>query len=169
VSKNKSILATVITVIGGIVVALISNADKITLNFTNVINKYALIPGIILFTIWLIYILTNKFKLVRVENHPIFTQFIYWNHYVESVFELENKGKELVFRELLQGNLNIYKDRLCKLHDDTKNIHNIVEFKSKHLHIFYGILHELENYFSEKNYSKSEMEVLNLVIPKYNK
>jgi len=62
-----------------------------------------------------------------------------------------------------------FKDSLLTLHDDTKNIHNMVEFKNKHVCILYQIVDKLEKHFNSDLYSQEDKKLLNIVIPKFNK
>ena len=166
-NKNKSLIATLIAVVGSIIIALIANAEKISIVATS--GLYIIFIICIIGLIWISYLLLKRKRKKNIKDHPIFTQFMYWNRYLNNSFTLEDKGRELLFREILNVHIDSFRKKLVMLHENTKNINNIVEFKNKHICILYEIIDSLEKHFNDSMYSDEDKNLLNLVIPKFNK
>ena len=167
-NKNKSIFATLLTVIGSIIVAIISNIDKFSGLIVTGIWVYFIPTIIIIGMIWLMYGALGRQKKGHISDHPIFTQFMYWERYLSKTFKLKDIGKSLLFREILNVHIKSFKNSLITLHDDTKDINNIIEFKNKHICILYQIIDKLEKHFYTETYSEEDKKILKLIIPKFN-
>ncbi len=107
---------------------------------------------------------------LRLIYHPVFTRIEYNKNTIRNCFEIRNKGKEILFKEIISKHLDI-----CKLFlkefvnyiDDNKDI-DYNQLENRSVEVLSKIINEL-NYFyiSDTSYSAEEKKVLEIVLEKY--
>ena len=102
-------------------------------------------------------------------NHPVFTRIEFNKNMVMTGFEFKNKGKELVFKEILFQHLNIYKaelEHLCSHLDGQEMDTN--ELLNRSTKAICEIMGKLQNFYvDDASFTDEEKEVLKIVLDKY--
>lgn len=109
----------------------------------------------------------EKLKLV---NHPIFQRIEFDKHIVLTTFEFKNKGKEIVFKEIIVQHLNIYKEvlkELCEEIDSNEKMDatELLNRSTKALNLINQRLQKF--YIDSPNFTIQEKHVLEIVLNKY--
>lgn len=114
----------------------------------------------------------NKVLVPMLVNHPIFSRLEMLKTHIAMSFQMPNKGKELVFKDLLINNIDIWRDvlrelaeKLDGLDDSTENtiLHKIISE-----YFEYGIKN-FSNYYRTNLYTIDEQRSLDIVMAKFNK
>jgi len=102
-------------------------------------------------------------------KHPYFNRAEELKQHLRYSFNLPNKGKELVFKDVLIANIDIRSDLLMKicLDVDAGFIVTSQELLSRHLAAFHQIIEQHQVYFYNKNYSSEEQKALTIVMDKF--
>jgi hypothetical protein len=115
---------------------------------------------------------SNKEKLPELNKHHVFTRLEVLKNHISVNFSVQNKGKELVFKELLNNNLDIWKENLKELADilDTncESMDNVA-FQNTILNQFEKGLVSFSSFYQTESYTNDEQEVLKIVMKKFNK
>lgn len=110
---------------------------------------------------------SDKLKLIY---HPAFTRIQYNKNEIKNCFELRNKGKEILFKEIITKHLDIYKFHLKDFAiyiDNNRNI-NYNELENRSMEVLNKIINELNCfYINDNSYSSEEKKVLEIVLDKY--
>lgn len=138
----------------------------------------AIITGLFgLATIVLTWCLSRKPKEKRIttpklEGHHIFTRLDTLKNHIDVNFTLPNKGKEILFKDMLITNLNVWNTNLRALAielDNKCDQMDSVEFQNTILGHFEKGLQEFASYYRTQNYTHEEQIGLDLVMAKFNK
>lgn len=108
----------------------------------------------------------NKLNLI---NHPVFTRIEFNKNMVMTGFEFKNKGKEVVFKEILVQHLNIYKEELehlCNHLDEQETDAN--ELLNRSTKAICEIMSKLQTFYvNNASFTDEEKGVLRIVLDKY--
>ena len=107
---------------------------------------------------------------VKLSYHPVFTRIEYNKNIIKNCFELKNKGKEILFKELITKHLDIYKLHLKEFVNYIDNNIDIDynELENRSMEVLNKIINELNSfYISDSSYSSEEKKVLEIVLDKY--
>lgn len=111
----------------------------------------------------------NKAK-IKLANHPVFTRIEFYKHIVLTSFEYKNKGKEIVFKEILVQHLSIYNnflEKLCKEIDENDKM-DATELLNKGTRALSDITRYLSDFYKDNvNFTPEEKQVLEIVLDKY--
>lgn len=111
----------------------------------------------------------NKEK-IKIINHPVFTRIEFYKHIVLTSFEYKNKGKEIVFKEILDQHLTIYKiklEELCKSIDENPSM-DTTDLLNKSTQTLSTITESLNNFYkTNAQFTDEEKQVLDIVLDKY--
>lgn len=117
-------------------------------------------------------IFKNKDGKAKLSAHPLFSKVELNKNVILTYFTLENKGKEVVFKEILVNHMDIYKrhtEGLCSVLDDNL-IEDANELYSKSVEVMSNIITDLRTFYKFDNkFTKEEVEVLDIVMSKYNR
>ena len=105
------------------------------------------------------------------KNHHIFSRTEMLRNYIEMKFTLPNKGKELVFRDMILNYIKIWEKELAKLAEQLEEVSddvNSTEFQAIIMKSFNNGTHEFTNYYKNSSYSLDEQQCLGLVMAKFN-
>ena len=107
---------------------------------------------------------------LRLIYHPVFTRIEYNKNTIRNCFEIKNKGKEILFKEIISKHLDICKfflKEFVKYVDINKDI-DYNQLENRSVEVLSKIINEL-NYFyiSDTSYSIEEKKVLEIVLEKY--
>lgn len=110
----------------------------------------------------------DKLKLIY---HPTFTRIEYNKNAIKNCFELKNKGKEILFKEIITKHLDVYRFFLREFViyiDDNNTCIDYNELENRSMEVLNKIINEL-NYFyiNDRSYSSEEKKVLEIVLEKY--
>ena len=106
----------------------------------------------------------------RLEHHPFFNRSESIKHHIDMTFTLDNKGKELVFKEILVNQITIYQKYLHQLciELDQERIDNPQILFQKCMKTIDDMTYEHYHYYKHMtSYSRDEIEVLDKVMKKY--
>jgi len=109
----------------------------------------------------------GKLKLIY---HPAFTRIEYNKNEIKNCFELKNRGKEILFKEIITKHLDIYKCYLKEfaIYIDKNNYIDYNELENRSMEIFNKIINELNCFYvNDMSYSREEKIVLEMVLDKY--
>lgn len=108
----------------------------------------------------------------KLANHHIFTRLEMLKNHIDVNFTLPNKGKEVLFKDMLLNNLSIWKLNLTelalKLDDMSENV-DLVTFQNTILNHFEKGLNDFSNYYKTQGYTYDEQVSLDLVMAKFNR
>lgn len=113
----------------------------------------------------------NKKCKLKITSHPVFTRAELNKNVILTYFMLENKGKEVLFKEILINHMDIYKKHMIIL---CENISDNDSIDSNKLHCesveaINNIICDLRNFYKNNtNYNAEENKVLDIVMLKYN-
>ena len=108
---------------------------------------------------------------VKLCSHPLFAKAELNKNVILSYFTLENKGKEVVFKEILVNHMDIYQKHLKLLCEslDLNRIKDSNELYSKSVELVGNILTDLRTFYLKDNkFTSEEIKVLSIVMSKYN-
>lgn len=104
-------------------------------------------------------------------SHPLFLRVRLNKTNIKSYFVLENKGKEIVFKDILCQHMDIY-NKYAKILCDkyiSKEIDDEDTLYSESVSALDGILTDLRTFYvSDERYSYQEKKALDIVMSKYN-
>lgn len=109
----------------------------------------------------------DKLKLIY---HPAFTRIEYNKNAIKNCFELKNRGKEILFKEIITKHLDIYKLFLKEfvIYIDNNNHIDYNELENRSMEVLNKIISELNCfYINDMSYSSEEKKVLEIVLEKY--
>lgn len=103
------------------------------------------------------------------KNHIFFKKIKSIKNDVNISFHLKNKGKEKIFKHIITEHLNIFSYVLEDfVHDiDSGVIKNPNDLCDRCINDFESILNKLQCFYFNGDYSKEDIEVLNIVMGKY--
>lgn len=114
---------------------------------------------------------SNESERMKLSNHPLFARVELNKNVILTHFRLENKGKEVVFKEILIRHMEIYKKHaldLCANVEDG-NIADSQELYNKSVETLSSIIKDLSQFYKFDNmFSDEERMVLDIVMSKYN-
>lgn len=113
----------------------------------------------------------NKNK-IKITLHPVFSRVELNKNVILTYFTLENKGKEIVFKEVLIKHMDIYKKHmliLCdKIYNDKIIDSNMLRCES--VDTINNIIYDLRTFYKNNTeYNPDENKVLDIIMSKYNK
>lgn len=114
----------------------------------------------------------NNCNKLKITVHPVFTRAELNKNVILTYFILENKGKEILFKEILINHMDIYKKHMIIL---CSNISSNEDINSNKLHCesvdaINNIIYDLRTFYKNNtNYNDEENKVLDIVMAKYNK
>ena len=114
----------------------------------------------------------SKEQTPKLERHHIFTRIETLKNHIEMSFTLPNKGKELLFKDMLINNLEVWKDNLTDLAhtlDETCESMDAVTFQNVILNHFEKGLNDFSMYYKTQAYTYDEQVSLDLVMAKFNR
>ena len=112
----------------------------------------------------------KKAKCQRLIEHPFFNRSESIKHHIDMTFTLDNKGKELVFKEILINQITIYQKYLYDfcLQIEQEELENPQTLLEKCMKALDEMTYAHYNFYKQSsNYSLEEVEVLNKVMKKY--
>lgn len=122
---------------------------------------------------YLVDLKNNKKKTnEKLENHIIFTRIANVKSMLETSFEMQNKGKEAVFKDILKAHISIYEKNLLSIAKmiDNKTIDDKSDLQAKVLKTVNKINDELHNFYMlDSKYDFDEKKVLSIFMFKYEK
>lgn len=114
----------------------------------------------------------NKNNKLKITSHPVFTRAELNKNVILTYFILENKGKEILFKEILINHMDIYKKHMVTLCDNI-SISDPVDSNKLHcesVDAINNIICDLRTFYKNNaNYNAEENKVLDIVMGKYNK
>lgn len=144
--------------------------------FSNTEVMVAIVTGFFgLMTAILVPLLTGKDKekkkaKVKLTSHNVFSRLDTLQGHVERTFTLKNKGKEIVFKDIIANQLSVFRDNLYELAESIDNNDKIekTELCNAYMETYKKILNSIHSYYlSDDRYSADEKLVLNIVMKKY--
>ena len=110
--------------------------------------------------------------MTNLENHPYFERVKAVKNEIKRTFQLPNKGKEILFKDILFTNLDILTERnlllVRKIQKNEDVYKDTTILHKEHLHNLEQILNDLSCYYENSaGYTKDEKEVLRIVMSKY--
>lgn len=107
----------------------------------------------------------------KLSSHPLFSKAEFNKSIILTHFKLENKGKEVVFKDILVNHMDIYKKHslsLCEL-IDSEDIKSSNELYYKSVEVMTSIITDLSTFYKyDTRFSQEEKQVLDIVMTKYN-
>lgn len=111
----------------------------------------------------------KKYSKINLNKHPIFARADLNKNILLTYFSLENKGKEIIFKDILVNHMDIYKKHTETLCNATKEIEDSNQLYTVSVNTMNKIIHDLRTFYKDNNsYSTKDIEVLDIVISKYN-
>ena len=112
----------------------------------------------------------KKTKSQKLKYHPVFAK-IDFDKSLVNTFEFKNRGKEIIFKDILLHHLTIYNDiinKLAKEIDENSDM-NSNELANRAISAVSDIRCQLNNfYIADTTYTTSEKKALKIVLEKYN-
>lgn len=112
----------------------------------------------------------NEHEKLKLIFHPVFTRIDFYKNIVLNTFEFKNKGKEIVFKEILVQHLGIYKEILMDLCEaiDNKEEMDTNELRNRSINCISEINVKLNTFYVDNcKFTDDEKKVLDIVIGKY--
>ena len=112
----------------------------------------------------------NNNKTQKLKYHPVFQKIEFNKDLVQS-FDFKNKGKELVFKEILNTHLEIYNKMLKEFVEavDSAEDMDSNELTNRAVAVISDIRDEILTFYeNDKSYTEDEREAIKIVIAKYN-
>lgn len=107
----------------------------------------------------------------KLSSHPLFARVEFSKNVILTHFHLENKGKEVVFREILIQHMDIYKKHALALCSkvDNEEIKDTQELYNSSVEALGNIINDLRHFYkSDDRFTLEERQVLDIVMSKYN-
>lgn len=129
----------------------------------------------------IMFILQNKFgknkndnstdeDAIELEYHPFFVRAERLKQSIETTFTMQNKGKEVVFKDIMSNQISIFQDSLMALSKKVDD-HQILDSNhlyNTHIETLDKIIEDhMHFYKNNPKYSIEEQGVLDIVIKKY--
>lgn len=108
----------------------------------------------------------------KLVNHPIFSRLDMVKNHIAMSFELQNKGKQEVFKDLLNSNIDIWSIVLKELAaelDILPSSIDSVELNTIIMKHFENGIREFNGYYKISRYTIDEQKCLDIVMAKFNK
>lgn len=113
----------------------------------------------------------DKGDAVSLKNHHIFSRAEMLRIYISAKFTLPNKGKELVFKDMLLNYIKIWEDLLMELANKLDDLDDDIGSSALQAIImkcFNDGMKEFSNYYKNEHYTASEQRCLDTVMSKFN-
>ena len=128
-----------------------------------------------LITVFLVRKNKDRANYMTMTRHVIFDRLNSHIRRVETEFSLDNKGKELIWKDVLKHKFKIWKKCLYKLAEETdacmKNCnrkHNGCEiFYMRNMKYFNEAMYKFDNYYRNTDYTTDEQNALDITIGKF--
>lgn len=107
---------------------------------------------------------------IKLKNHPFYARAEILKNHIEHTFTLDNKGKEVVFKDIIKSQISTFQTVLLKVSEDidNKKIVTSTELYNRHLEALDEIISLHHSYYkSNIEYTVEEQNVLNIVMKKY--
>jgi hypothetical protein len=116
----------------------------------------------------------NTLRIPRLAEHSFFNNMVGLRDTLMISFELPNRGKEAVFKELLSTILDIYRKHLynmvCVLDNtNTEGTLTDIVVRDEFLRALRMGVGEYSSFYTTGNYTDDEKKVFAIVIPRFNK
>lgn len=108
----------------------------------------------------------------KLINHPIFTRLDMVRNHIAMSFELKNKGKQEIFKDMLGNNIDIWSVILKELATELDNLPgstDSVELNNVIMRHFENGIREFNAYYRSSRYTIDEQKCLDIVMTKFNK
>lgn len=121
---------------------------------------------------------SKKLKLAEKDvpmftEHQIFSRLEMLKNHIAMSFELANKGKEVVFKDLLINNIDIWRDIARELAEEfdqrSEETNDPIELYNLIMKHYERGMHRSSNYYKNNNYTSDEQDALDIVMSKFNK
>lgn len=113
----------------------------------------------------------GDYKKIKLSSHPIFAKVEFNKNVILAHFKLENKGKEVVFREILIKHMDVYKDHASVLCGKLERLEvtESNELYNSSVIALGNIITDLRQFYKEDDrFTDEEKQVLDIVMSKYN-
>ena len=105
-----------------------------------------------------------------ISRHPFFNRASVIKHHIDMTFTLDNKGKEIVFKDVLMNQIEIYKTSLMGVCEqiDRGEITTSHDLYNAHLELIDEMTYKHYHYYKNNDYyTAEEKTVLDRVMKKY--
>lgn len=105
-------------------------------------------------------------------NHPVFSRLEMLKTHIDMSFQLPNKGKELVFKDLLINNITIWSDVLEKLAEKLDDLDDSTDSTILHKVVTEHFENGIKNfgcYYRSNLYTQDEQKGMDIVMAKFNR
>lgn len=113
----------------------------------------------------------KKNSVISLKNHHIFSRSEMLKTYISAKFTLPNKGKELVFKDMLLNYIKIWEDLLMELANKLDELDDDIDqttLQTIIMKCFNDGSKEFNNYYKNDHYTESEQRCLDTVMSKFN-
>lgn len=107
---------------------------------------------------------------VQIASHPFFNRAEMIKHHIDMTFSLENKGKEVVFKDIMMNQIEIYQEFLSEICDrvDRGEMTTAHDLYNSHVEVIDRITYRHYHYYKDNpRYTPEEQQVLDRVMKKY--
>ena len=117
----------------------------------------------------------NTIDKMNMSNHVLFDRLNSYKRRVNSDFSLENKGKELIWKDVLINKFQIWEKYLKQLAKEIDECLLTCKLQQRGCELFYSrnmkyfnlAMNEFSNYYKNGNYSADEQKSLDIVLGKF--
>lgn len=137
----------------------------------NVLAEVKILAPVVNNIVTFLNTILRRGKGVNLSAHPLFVRTNINKTNIIMYFTLENKGKEVVFKDILCKHMDIFNKHAKELCDkfNAKNIDDSDTLYAESVKVLDGILNDLRNFYvNDDRYYQQEKYVLDIVMGKYN-
>lgn len=112
---------------------------------------------------------------INLIYHPVFQRLQAMERAIGLEFTLKNKGKEIIFKDVLSKKIHIFHDNLYELATQTEECIKTCSTDlcngvyNRNMQIFDESIIQYNNFFRNNNYTVEEQKCLEIVMTKFNK
>lgn len=113
---------------------------------------------------------TNEEVAIGIASHPFFNRAEMIKHHIDMTFSLENKGKEIVFKDIMMNQIEIYQEFLSEVcaSVDRGEMETTHDLYNAHIEVIDRITYRHYHYYKDNpRYTHEEQQVLDRVMKKY--
>lgn len=113
----------------------------------------------------------GDYEKIKLSSHPIFAKVEFNKNVILAHFKLDNKGKEVVFKEILVKHMDVYKDHASVLCGKLERLEvtESNELYNASVIVLGDIITDLRQFYKEDDrFTNEEKQVLDIVMSKYN-
>lgn len=107
---------------------------------------------------------------IGIASHPFFNRAEMIKHHIDMTFSLENKGKEVVFKDIMMNQIEIYQEFLSEICTsvDRGEVVTTHDLYNAHIEVIDQITYRHYHYYKDNpRYTHEEQQVLDRVMKKY--